>query len=761
MSEEFRNVGQRVKKLDGYQKVTGKANYPQDLKFPGMLFGKIKWSEHAHAKIISIDTSKAEKLPGVVTVITAKDIPPNKIGIMRDNPVLKSGKVRSHRDEVAAVAAVDEETAEAALDMIKVEYEPLPTVFDPEEALKEDSPQLHEHAPGNKLKMKYDLKYGDVEKAKAESDVILSARFKLTNMSHCPLGPWSCTASWDKDGRLTMHSPTQVPFLYQKDLAEVLGIPGSKVRVIQPTIGGAFGAKLDMYPNEVICAHLAKKTGKPVQLTYTREEEFKGTPTRQPAIVDLTVGAKKDGTLTFRDVFVTLDNGAYTSWGATIPYVMMNPFTSLYKCQSVRFKTQIVFTNNMYAGAMRGYGNPQGTFALESLMDDLAEKIGMDPLELRMKNCNQPNEETLQGFKVTTCGLPECLKVCGDRIGWSEKRGKGGDGKLRRGVGIASFIHVGGGARVYLSDGCGAMVKYDDFGHITVITGTTEIGQGSETVIAQIVAEVLGANIEDVSVVNTDTDIKPWDVGVHASRTTFIGGNAAKLAAAEAKKKILSLAAEQLEKPVDDLTLRDGKVVSIKDGEELVPTAKVVRKAHFTEHGKTIVGEAFYDPPTVRQGKNFYGNISATYGFGTQAAEVEVDTETGHVRVVNIVSATDVGRAINPMSLEGQMEGGVAMGIGYALLEECKFAQGKMLNTNFTDYKMPTSMDIPDMETVIVETVDKDGPFGAKGIGEAGAIPTGAAIANAVKDALGFRIYELPMTPEVVHRAIKEHEKKE
>jgi xanthine dehydrogenase molybdenum-binding subunit len=688
-------------------------------------------------------------------------MPPTKIGIAQDNPPLKSDKVRSLRDEVAAVAAVDDDTAARALELIKVKYKPLPAVFDPEEAMSDGAPQIHAEAKGNRNWLKYELEYGDVGSAKAESDVVVKHRFKLQRMNHCCLGPWCCVASWDTTGMLTMYSPTQIPFLYQRDLASALQIPPSKIRVIQPKIGGAFGSKLDLYPNEVICAMLAKKTGRPVMLTYTREEEFMCTPSRQSAIVEIEAGANNDGTLTFRDVYVILDNGAYTSWGATIPYVLMNPITSLYRCKNIKFKTAIIYTNNMYAGAMRGYGNPQGTFALESVMDNLAAKLGMDAIELRLKNCNEPGEMTPQGMQVTTCGLRECIESVSKRLDWKNKRNHRDiqAGPFRRGVGLASYFHVGGGARIYRSDGCGAIVKVDDFGHVSLITGSTDIGQGADTILAQITAEELGVRTEDVTVINNDTAVKPWDVGVHASRTTFIAGNAAREAAAKVKAEILKAASEALGEPENKLDINDRLVFVKTNPEKSMPFDKVVRSAHFREHGKTFTAEAFYDPPTEMQNREYQGNISVTYGVGAQGAEVEVDLETGQIKVLKIVAAHDVGRALNPMLLEGQIEGGISMGIGYALLEKLELENGKLMNPNFLDYKMPTVMDMPPIEIDLIETDDPAGPYGAKGVSESGVIPTPTAIANALADALGYHIFELPMQPEVVLNAIKNNKK--
>jgi len=757
VKQGYTNIGKRIPKLDAPEKATGKAAFSHDIKLPGMLHGKILWSEHAHAEILEIDTKEAEKLPGVVTVITAEDMPPTKLGIVQDNPPLKGDKVRSLRDEVAAVAAVNEDTAERALKLIKVKYKPLPGVFDPEEALKKGAPQIHAGAKENRNKLSYSFEHGNVDKARTESEAIVKQRFKLPFVIHCCLGTSCCVASWDDSGKLTMYSPTQMPFLYQRDLASALQIPASRIHVIQPKIGGAFGSKLDLYPNEVICAVLAKKTGRPVKLTFSREEEFKCTPSRQPVIIDMEMGAKKDGTLTFRDVSVLLDIGAYTSWGATTPYVMMNPVTSLYRCKNIRFLTKGAYTNNMYSGAMRGYGNPQGTFAVESMMDMLAEKLKMDALKFRLKNCNKPGEITPQNMKVTTCGLRECLETVAKRLHWSQKRKSrnSNQGTIRQGVGLASYFHVGGGARVYRSDGCGAIVKIDDFGHVTLITGSTDMGQGSETVLAQITAEELGVRTEDVTVVNNDSAIKPWDLGSHASRTTFVAGNAARKAAAKVKADILKTVSEVMEVPEKNLEINDRKIFSKTDPSKTLDISKAIRSAHFREHGKTFIAESFYDPPTEMQDREHRGNISVTYGFGTQGAEVEVDTETGQVKILKVIIANDVGRAINPMLLEGQIEGGLSMGIGYALLEKLVLENGEVMNPSFLDYKIPTVKDMPPVEIVFIETNDPEGPFGEKGAGESGIIPTAAAIGNAVANALGFRIFELPMQPEVILKAIK------
>ncbi|HON84960.1 MAG TPA: xanthine dehydrogenase family protein molybdopterin-binding subunit [Syntrophorhabdaceae bacterium] len=757
--DNLKVVGKKIPKIDAPLKATGAAIYIQDVKIPGMLHGKILYSQYPHARIIKLDTSKAEKLPGVRAVVTAKDMPPNfRIGIMKDNPPLKSGKVLSIRDEIAAVAATTPEIAEEALSLIEVEYEELPGIFDPLEAMKEGAMLIHEEAKSNILKMPWRLICGDVEKAKQESAYIVEDTFSTQWVTHCCLGTSGCVAHFDMHNNLTMYSNTQIPSLAQNDFVEALnafGLKNRRVRIIQAVIGGGFGSKLDTYAYEYIAILLALKTRKPVKIIFTREEEFFATSPRQCTITKISHGCDKDGRLTFRDVEMVLDNGAYTSWGATTPSVMMLPISSLYKVPNVRYIAKCVYTNNTYCQAMRGYGNPQATFAIESSLDQLAEKAGIDPLELRRINANEPGEITPQRFKITSCGMKECIEEVYKRLNWKEKRGKDNG----RGVGMASLIHVGGGARVYKSDGCGTIIKMDDFGKVDVFTGASDIGQGSDTVIAQIVAEVIGIPIEDVNVINNDTDICPWDVGVHASRTTFVAGNAALGAARKIREQILEAAGKILDEDPADLDIKDGMVFSTKNKEKSTPLGKALRKIHYTLGGKMLMAEYFYDPANENFDKEFKGNLSVSYAYGAHGVEVEVDRETGKVKILNYVAAHDVGKAINPLLLEGQIYGGGLQGIGYALGEKMVYQNGRLMNGNFLDYKIPTAKDVPPIQPVIVETDEKDGPFGAKGIGEPGLVPTAPAIANAIYDAIGVRIKDLPITPEKILAALKAKDK--
>ena len=759
---DLTHVGKRLPKTDAVEKVSGRAMYINDLKKPGMLHGRIKYSDCIHGLIKNIDVSAAKKLPGVKLVITGEDIPDIPIGFMKDNRPLKKGKVRQYRDEVAAVAATDPDIAAEAVELIKVEYEELPAIFDPEEALKPDAPLIHEidargkPVESNRLKLPWKLICGDVDEGRKQSRYIAEDEFRTTWVNHCCMGVSGCLAEFDLDNNLTLYSITQIPYLAQNDFNAALsamGLEGKNTRIINTVIGGGFGSKLDTHVYEFVSILLSYYTRKPVKMLFSREEEFLAQAPRQPAIIRISQGCDDKGKLTFRDVNMILDNGAYTSWGATTPSVMMVPISSLYRVPNVRYEATCVYTNNLYSQAMRGYGNPQATFAVESNTDELAEAAGIDPLEFRLLNANIPGETTPQRFKVTTCGLKECLESVGQKLDWRTKRTR----KTKaRGVGIGSLIHVGGGARVYKSDGHGMIMRIDDFGKVTVITGAVEIGQGSETVIAQVAAETLGVNPEDITIVKGDTAICPWDVGTHASRQAFVSGNAAIACGGKLKQRILELAAPMMRVDPKDLDLKDRMVFSMYDPEEKMPLDKVLRRAHFQSQGQVLAAEHFYDPPNEMLDREYKGNLSCSYAYGATGVEVEVDTETGQVTILRYVAAHDVGRALNPMLLEGQIHGAAVMGTGYALTEQLVLKNGRVMNDNFLDYKILTAMDKVPVEPVLVEPVDEAGPYGAKGVGEPGCVPVAPAIANAVYNAVGVRIKDLPITPEKVLRALRQ-----
>jgi CO/xanthine dehydrogenase Mo-binding subunit len=752
MAEPFDVVGKSTPKRDGPDKVTGRTRYLHDLELPRLLHGKILRTRVPHARIVRVDATRARALPGVVVVLTGEDVEQRPFGFAKDQVALKRGKVRCIRDEVAAVAAETAEIAEAALELIDVDYELLPAVFDPLAALESGAPVVHEELGTNAHQLRFRFAHGDVDRAFGEAAAVVEDTFRLNFVTPACLGTMVAIADWEPAGNLTMWSTTQVPFLYQKDLGDALGIGGERVRVLQPPVGGNFGRGLDIYPIDVIAAMLARAARRPVKIVFERVEEFVACPTREPCAIRLSTAADRDGRLLARDAHVTIDSGAYTSWGSTTPYVMLSTVAGLYRVPNVRFDTTIVYTNNPYSGSMRGYGNPESTFAVEAQMDDLADRLRIDRLELRRLNASKPGDVNPQGFALTSFAMRECLDAAVEEIAKSPPPPVPG---WKRGVGYAGMFHVGGGARIYRSDGCGAIVKLDDFGKVTLITGASEIGQGSETVLAMIVAETLGVPLERVDVVNSDTSVRPWDVGTHASRTTFVAGNAARRAADKVRAQLLEMAAAQFGEPAGALGVQGGWVFVKREPARRQQYEAVARAGHFRGGGRVLVAEAFYDPPTTMLDKDFHGNVSAAYTSAFQAALVDVDPETGRVAVRKLASAHDVGRAINPAAAEGQVHGGIHMGLGYALCEKLVVEQGQVLSQTFMDYAVLKADDMPELVVRLIESVDAEGPFGAKGLGESGVIPVAAAVRNAIKDAIGARFFELPITPERVRASIQ------
>ena len=751
MAQLFDVVGKSTPKRDGPDKVTGRTRYLHDLELPRLAHGKILRTRLPHARIVRLDASRARARPGVLAVVTGEDVEQRPFGFAKDQLALKRGKVRCIRDEVAAVVAETADIAEEALALIEVEYEELPAVFDPVKALEPGAPLVHEELSTNRHHLRFQFTHGDVDRALVEAAVVVEDTYRLNFVTPACMGTMVALADWDHAGNLTMWSTTQAPFLYQRDLGDALGIGGDRVRVLQPPVGGNFGRGLDVYPIDVIAALLARAARRPVKIAFDRVEEFIACPTREPCAIRLRTAAARDGRLLAREAHVTIDSGAYTSWGSTTPYVMLSTVAGLYRVPNVRFDTTIAYTNNPYSGSMRGYGNPESTFAVESQMDDLADRLGMDRLELRRLNVSKPGDVNPQGFVLTSFAMGECLDAAAEEIAKDPPSLAAG---WKRGVGYAGMFHVGGGARIYRSDGCGAIVKLDDFGKVTLITGASEIGQGSETVLAMIVAETLGVPLERVDVVNSDTSVRPWDVGTHASRTTFIAGNAARLAAEKVRTQLLDMAAAQLDEPAAALGVKAGWVFARRDPQRRLQYEAVARAGHFRDGGRVLVAEAFYDPPTTMLDKDFQGNVSAAYTSAFQAALVDVDPESGRVVVRKVVSAHDVGRALNPAAAEGQVHGGVHMGLGYALCEKLVVDRGQVLTQTFMDYAIFKADDMPEIVVRLIESIDAEGPFGAKGLGESGVIPVAAAIRNAIKNAIGVRFNELPITPERVRTAV-------
>src|SRR5213083_2763465 len=702
MTRPFDVIGTTVPKRDGAEKVTGRTRYLHDLVLPRLAHGKILRSRYPHARLVRVDARRARALPGVLAVLTGDDVEPRPFGFAKDQTALKRGKVRSVRDEVAAVAAETPEIAEAALALIDVEYAELPAVFDPHAALAPGAPLVHEELGGNAHPLRYQFTHGDVDRAFAQAAAVVEDTYRLGFVTPACMGTMVALADWDHAGNLTMWSTTQAPFLYQRDLGDALGIGGDRVRVLQPPVGGNFGRGLDVYPIDVIAALLARAARRPVKIAFDRVEEFIACPTREPCAIRLRTAAARDGRLLAREAHVTIDNGAYTSWGSTTPYVMLSTVAGLYRVPNVRFDTTIAYTNNPYSGSMRGYGNPESTFAVESQMDELAERLGMDRLELRRRNVSKAGDVIPQGFVLTSFAMTECIDAAAEEIRRDPPPLRPG---WKRGVGYAGMFHVAGGARIYRSDGCGAIVKLDDFGKVSLLTGASEVGQGSETVLAMIVAETLGVPLERVDVVNSDTSVRPWDVGTHASRTTFIAGNAARLAAEKLKAQLLEFAAVELEEPAARLDVKNGVVFVRSEPQRRLPYERVVRAGHLRRGGRVLVAEAFYDPPTTMLDKDFQGNVSAAYTSACQAALVDVEPETGKVEVCWIVSAPDVGRALNPGAAEGQVHGGIHMGLGYALSEKLVVEEGQILTQSFMDYAVFKAADMPEIVVRLIETV--------------------------------------------------------
>ncbi len=750
-------IGQRVKKPDAPEKATGKTRYINDMVLPQMLIGKVLFAGRPHARIVRIDTAAAEKLHGVHAVLTGKDAAGLKFGFVRDNVALKD-KVRCEHDEVAAVAAETEEIARRALELIEVEYEDLPGVFTPEAGAREGAPLVHDNFPGNRS-LSFEFKHGDLAAAEAASDFVVDNVFRPHHVTHCCMGTSCAIADFDHNGKLTIWTQTQYPYNYKMDLAPALGLDPGDIRVIQPPVGGAFGSKLDVYPYEPIAALLARKTGRPVKVIYSREEEFRAAPTRQAAIIHMRTGCSRDGVLTFRSADVLLDNGAYTSWGPTIPVIMMRTTSGHYRVPVVDFKAQAIYTNNPYAGSFRGYGNVQTTYATAQQMDMLADMVDIDPLEFHLKNAQKSGEVTPQKSFLRECALAECLETAARASDYSRKRRdyaaqRDKPGRYKKGIGLASSIHNAGGAKIHKSDGIGTILKVDDYARVTVITGASEIGQGIDAVITLIVAEELGVPLEHVTIVNNDSDIAPWDVGVHASRTTFIAGNGTRRAARKAKAQILAAAEKMLGEPAETLELRGGFVVRDACGTPLIDLERLLRRMHFQAEPELVMVTDYYEPKSEPEGAKHISDHSAAYSHAVHVAEITVDTLTGEIKVDKVTVAQDVGRVINRMGLEGQIEGGIAIGLGYALSENMRIEEGMLKNPCFRDYKLITAPEMPPLDMHFIETHCAEGPYGAKGISELPTIVIAPAIANALYNATGVRIFNPPMSPETVARAI-------
>ncbi|MBI4656239.1 MAG: molybdopterin-dependent oxidoreductase [Elusimicrobia bacterium] len=770
-TKNFKVVNQRVKKIDALGMACGKAEFTDDVHIEGLLHGKILWSPYAHARIKKIDASDAVEIPGVKAVLTYKDVPrvPHTTagqGYPEPSPYdtfVLDNKVRYVGDRVAAVAAETIEAAQEAVSKIKVEYELLPAVFDPLEAMKNGAPVIHDEEDSKNIPdakrniaAKFDFKVINGEWFK-EADFVIEQTYRMPYIQHCAIEPHICIVYFDANGRLVIRTATQVPFHVRRIVAQSLNLPVKKIRVIKPRIGGGFGSKQEIVLED-ICAALALKTGKPVKIEYTRKETFVSSRTRHPSVVRLKTGVKKDGTITDAEMEVILNTGAYGSHALTVMMCSGSHTLPMYRIKNnIKFLGKSVYTNMPVAGAFRGYGATQGFFAWESQMDIMAEKIGMDPLEFRKRNYIKSGEgspvfkamgEGREGVEqlITSTGLSEAIQEGLKRIKWHEKTEeyKNQAGRVKRGLGMACMMQGSGIPEI---DMASATIKMNEDGSFNLLIGATDLGTGSDTILAQIAAEVLGVETQDIIVYSSDTDLTPFDVGAYASSTTFVSGGAVKKAAEKAKDMVLEVAAKILDEKKENLFLENKKVVS-KSGVSC-SLAEVANTSLY-----------YYNQHQITASASHSGRTSPP-PFAAHFAEIEVDTETGRIKVIDYVSCVDCGTAINPSLAEGQNDGAVLQGIGHCLVEEMEFsANGTPLNANFRRYKILNTADTPPIKSVLIPTYEPDGPFGAKSISEIGINGPAPAIANAIYNAVGIRLYSTPFTPDKVLAEIKKRMKK-
>jgi len=757
-------AGQSVTRTDDPAKVTGGLMYGADYAHEGFLHGKILRSPHPHALIKSIDTKKAKALKGVAAVLTGKDVPGrNGFGaIIPDQPVICEDKVRYVGDGVALVAADTEEIAHEALSLIRVEYEVLPAVFDPRYALKPDAPKVHE---GGNLLSDNKLRKGDVEKGFLEADIIMERTYQVPFLEHAYLEPDVTLAVPQPDGTMLVEGPMQAPFTVRRNLAAVLGVPVNQVRARQIHMGGGFGGKEDS-PIDIGCraAVLAFHTGHPVRIALEREEITLQTCKRHPMIMEVKIGARKDGKLLAFQGVIYDEQGAYAGLGPIIPPAGGSHIHSMvmmpgpYEIPHAKVDAYLCYTNHPYGGAMRGFGAPQVHIAHEQMMDELAAELELDPLHVRRINAFRLGSATATGQVLDqSVGLLDTLDACAESFGWEERFGQNeyvdAESSKRRGIGVGmGWYRTSVGTA---GDGCGANISVHEDGSVLLYSGITEMGQGAFTVLPQICAEALGVAMEDVRLVKPDTDQVPESGPTVGSRSTTLMGNAIIMAVDQVKTSILEMASEMLRVPVERLEAKNRLVYDKEEPQKSLAFKEVAARCMAT--GKRLIGQGWWTPPKPSlDPETGQGNPYFVYTYSTHMAEVLVDVETGEVEVTDYVAAFDVGKAINPKALEGQIEGGVAMGLGYALMEEVAMVEGIPQNINLQDYLIPTTLDMPDVKPIVLEVENKLGPYGAKGIGEMPNIPATPAILNAITDACGGRVRSLPADPERVFMAIRE-----
>lgn len=742
----FTAVGKTQPRLDGFAKLSGRSLFTDDVQLPGMLHGRILRSTVAHARITGIDTTAAAAVPGVKAIVTRADVPKLSIGMYQ--PLFDS-TVRFIGQEIAAVAALTEEAAFEAVKLIKVQYEPLPAVTELHKAVEAGAPCLHAKAPGNLAWQVTDEK-GEPDRAFAEAEVIVEGRY-ATNPSHnCYAEFHVAVADFSNAGKLTVWTPTQTAVLFQKELAQAFGLAEGDVRLMTLNTGGAFTGRGSLRPHHFITAVLSRAARRPVKVRAYGDEEFLMGRAGGRCEYRFRTGVMRDGTLKAFEADLLVDTGAYVEFQTLLPYITSSFLHWLYRVEGVRYRGRLAYTNNMPYWFHHGGGIAQMAFAWGMHLNEVAERIGMDPVEFHLKNAVAKGHRTLTGSHFASCGLKECIRKAARAAGWKRKYGRLPPG---RGIGIGLSAMASGAKGRFVHDASAALIKVLEDGSVTLITGIPDMGQGSHTTMAIIAAEVLGVPAAAVNVIAGDTDVTPFDVGAFSQRGTFNTGNAVKAAAEDARAQLARSAARRFGCRASALVFRDGAVYPRKAPEQAIPFAKLVAETLNSAEGRVVLGRGFYNSPAAKG--------SMAYSFGAQVVEVTVDPDTGFVRVDRVVAAHDLGRAINPGAVEGQIDGQVFSGMSQVLYEEVLMEDGQPLNPSRLEYKLPRAWEVPEVEHILVETVDPHGPFGAKEVGEGPIVATMPAIGNAVANAIGEAVTEMPIAPWRVLRALSRRDGRE
>ncbi|KRB99906.1 4-hydroxybenzoyl-CoA reductase [Hydrogenophaga sp. Root209] len=751
MSES--TLGRDTPQVTARAKVLGRAQYAGDIKVAGMLHGKVLRSPYPSARIVRIDTSAARALPGVKAVVTGEDTPRTPWGVHhKERHILAKGRVRFAGEEVAAVAAVSEEIARDALDLIEIDYEETPALLTPEAALA--APGLHEGRDNVAHEIRFER--GNVDAGFASAHLVHEETYTTHAQYPGYLEPMATVAMVDADGRLQVWTSTQSVFLARARLASALELPVSRVRVIQATVGGGFGGKLVEDANNLIAGLLALKTGKPVRLVNNRLEDFLACCSSLPERITLRLGMDREGLIVAKDVRIVAECGAYSGLSNEVMHVSAMRSDNMHRLQNVRSHATLVYTNNPPHGAFRGFGGTQMLFALNSHIHTMAEQLGLDPVQIHQRNAIGRGETSVHGWKVGSTGLLECIDQCTEAIGWAAKRARPADsGARRRGVGMAAAMHVSGNRTIGNWDGSTVVLRINEDGRALLLSGEADMGQGAMTMLSQVVAHELDIPLAHVHVSTPDTDSAPFCIGSLASRVTMAAGNAAIVAARLARDKLFALATEQLGVAVDTLEMAGG-LVRVRENPAQQRTLAELARLHIWRHGgEGILVTGSWDAQTEMHDDQVFGNIAPAYSFAAQAVEVEVDTETGRVTVLDSFVSDDCGKAFNPLAVHGQSNGAAAQAIGWTLYEQLQLEEGRLVNGNFADYNMATADALPTLRSGIVESNDPNGPYGAKGASETAILPGAPAIANAVYDAVGVRITDLPITPQKVLAALR------